>query len=60
MKILVATNHRLDASKRLGSGYTQPDHKTIDWNNSSDRKWLMTHMHWAMHNARIVSIIPES
>lgn len=40
-----------------------PDHnesKRIDWNNSSDRKWLMSHMHWAMHNSREVAIYAES
>lgn len=30
--------------------------KLIDWDNSSDRKWLMNHLHWAMHNVRRVTI----
>lgn len=34
------------------------DRKNIDWKDSSDRKWLMNHMHWAMHNNRIVTITP--
>lgn len=34
--------------------------KSIDWNNSSDRKWLVNHMHWALHNSRQVIITPES
>lgn len=34
--------------------------KSINWNNSSDRKWLTNHMHWAMHNDRIVTIAPHS
>lgn len=34
--------------------------KPIDWNNSSDRKWLTSHMHWAFHNQRKVEIIPAN
>lgn len=33
--------------------------KTIDWNNSSDRKWFMNHMHWSIMNGRIVTVHPE-
>ena len=33
--------------------------KSIDWNNSSDRKWLVNHLHWAMHNERQVTICPD-
>lgn len=32
--------------------------KVIDWNNSSDRKWLNSHFHWAMNNGRNVTIRP--
>lgn len=32
--------------------------KAIDWNNSSDRKWLMNHLMWAMNNGRRVTIEP--
>lgn len=32
--------------------------KMIDWNNSSDRKWLMNHLHWALHNGRQVQLAP--
>lgn len=28
--------------------------KVIDHNNSSDRKWLGNHCHWALRNARKV------
>jgi len=34
--------------------------KSIDWNNSSDRKWLTSHLHWAMHNSCQVILTPES
>lgn len=34
--------------------------KTIDWNNSSDRKWLMNHLHWSVKNGRIVTLYPEN
>lgn len=39
-------------------GETQ--HKIIDWNDSSDRKWLMTHLHWAMCNTKLVTIEPAN
>lgn len=58
MKVTVATNHKLDAAKRLGNGYTPADRKTIEWSDSSDKKWLMNHIHWAMHNARCVTLVP--
>jgi hypothetical protein len=32
--------------------------KLIDWNDSSDRKWLMNHLHWAMNNGRQVQLAP--
>jgi hypothetical protein len=32
--------------------------KTIDWDDSSDRKWLMSHLHWAMRNGRRVTLQP--
>jgi hypothetical protein len=36
--------------------------KEIDWNKSSDKKWLMTrHLHWAILNGHSVTLfIPES
>lgn len=34
--------------------------KLIDHNDSSDRKWLANHLHWAMRNNRKVIIAPES
>lgn len=30
--------------------------KVIDWLNTSDKKWLMNHMHWAVHNDRDVNV----
>lgn len=57
MQVTVLTNHRLDADKRLGDGYTPADRKIINWNDSSDRKWLMNHLMWAMHNARVVHMV---
>lgn len=60
MKVAIFTNHNLDASKRLGKGYTQADYKCIDWTNRSDRKWLETHMHWAMNNNMTVSLVPQT
>lgn len=34
--------------------------KVIDWNDSSDRKWLQNHTHWAMMNGASVKLTPES
>jgi len=31
--------------------------KLINWNDSSDRTWLKSHLHWAMLNGRIVALI---
>lgn len=31
-------------------------HKEIDWANTSDRKWLTSHIHWAVHNNQSVTI----
>lgn len=35
-----------------------PSRKVITWESSSDRKWLMNHLHWAMHNSTVVHITP--
>lgn len=48
--------HTLERGKR---DLWDSDRKTINWQDSSDRKWLMNHMHWAMHNNRTVTLIPE-
>lgn len=32
--------------------------KFIDHANSSDRKWLQTHIFWAMRNQRKIDLIP--
>lgn len=34
--------------------------KQIDWNNSSDRKWLMSHLHWAMLNGRGIQLFAQN
>lgn len=34
--------------------------KTISWNDSSDRKWLMNHLHHCMMNDKLVTLCPES
>lgn len=60
MKVTVETHLRLDASKRVGPGFTRAEYKAIDWNDSSDRKWLMNHLHWAMNNGRQIRLVgPE-
>lgn len=32
--------------------------KLIEWTDSSDKKWLMNHLHWAMNNNHAVAIRP--
>jgi hypothetical protein len=39
--------------EEAGTGET----KLIDYNDSSDQKWLTGHLRWAMNNGRIVSLI---
>jgi len=39
--------------------YCNESTKKIEWTNSSDRKWLMNHLHWAMNNDRFVGIRPN-
>ena len=51
MKVNVHTVER-------GKNDLESDRKTIRWDNSSDRKWFMNHMMWAMHNNRIVTVTP--
>lgn len=37
---------------------TPAEWKVIRWGNSSDRKWFMSHLHWAVKNQITVTIIP--
>lgn len=32
--------------------------KHINWHNASDRKWLQSHMHWAVMNQQSVTLVP--
>lgn len=32
--------------------------KTIDWRSNTDRKWLTSHLHWAMLNGQAVVLTP--
>lgn len=48
MKVTVTTNSLHPAFRESS--------KKINWDDSSDRKWLMNHLHWAMHNSREVLI----
>lgn len=60
MRVTITTQPRLNYSKPRGGRSGNPDCKSIDWNDSSDRKWLMNHLHWAMHNGQEVRIVgPE-
>lgn len=52
MKVIISTTPQ-------GSGFKDMVTKTIDWTNSSDRKWLMNHIHWAMNNSHSVHLAPR-
>jgi hypothetical protein len=41
-----------------GLGLEHSQHKQIDYRNSSDRRWLTSHMMWAMSNNRMIQLIP--
>lgn len=62
MNVRVITNEirRSPSGRVLGINPDANESKRINWNNSSDRKWLVNHMHWAIHNDREVSIYRES
>lgn len=44
----------------LGEPDFAASRKDINWNDSSDRKWLTNHMHWAMNNHQVVTLTPIS
>lgn len=50
--ILVRT-HKCDGANAVWEA-----DKSIDHGNSSDRKWLESHLFWAMRNDRKVVLIP--
>lgn len=51
MKVKILTIERSDPCRRTHE-------KEISWMDRSDRKWLESHMHWAMMNDREVTISP--
>lgn len=53
MQVQVMT-HPIDPPDARGSV------KTINWNDSSDRRWLMNHLHHCMMNHKLVTLSPES
>lgn len=63
MKLQVTTYEiiRRDCAGFAGAdAYEFEAKKVINYSNSSDRKWLSTHMHWAFHNNRRIELHPES
>lgn len=60
MQVKVFTR-KLILSKESGGGVdplTSSEGKIINWNSTSDRKWLTSHQHWAMNNQHCVLIRP--
>ena len=50
---------RIRTSNPIVGVKPQPDSvKDIDWNDSSDRKWLMNHLHHCMMNGKGVNLYP--
>lgn len=58
MRVNVATQRKPDWRLPQGGITGNPAVKSIDWSDSSDRKWLTNHMHWAMNNGQTVTLIP--
>lgn len=54
--IQIRTFARMESSERRFDIMTEA--KIINWHDSSDRKWLANHMHWAMMNFRPVQFVP--
>lgn len=52
MKVRIVSEHHATPRKRLVS------EKSINWGDSSDRKWLNNHLHWAMNNKCSVTLTP--
>lgn len=52
-KVRIKSEYFAEPGKRVVS------EKTIFWSNSSDRKWLMNHLHWAMNNRTSVTLTPS-
>ena len=47
-------------SPLTGQPYAEPfteSEKLINWHDSSDRKWLTNHMHWALLNGREIRLL---
>lgn len=62
MKVWIETHSHISGKGKLeDDGFTSweaESQKQIDWNNRSDRKWLESHMHWALNNTRKVTVEP--
>lgn len=63
MKINIVTDEMTSISLQDGLESIQvapESQKRIDFNNSSDRKWMMNHITWSLNNNRAIVLIPES
>jgi hypothetical protein len=57
IRVLTGGLSRADGLRALRDD-TPLDSKVVDWNDSSDRKWLTNHLHWAVNNGQAVLIRP--
>jgi hypothetical protein len=58
MKVRILTKLLTKSTEESSIAEGEMSQKTIEWNDSSDRKWLMNHFHWAMMNNHAVLIRP--
>lgn len=56
IEVITETEGREDSTG--ASAMEMESLKVIDHDNSSDRKWLASHLFWAMRNGRTVTIQP--
>lgn len=60
MKVTILTSPNRSVARESQSDFSTFSRKDISWADSSDRKWLMNHLHWAMHNNQSVRLLPHS
>lgn len=61
MEVKVTTKRLISANPSDSVSADEPaTAKLINWNNSSDRRWLVNHQHWALNNSHCVLIRPAN
>jgi len=60
MKVTILTSPNRSVARESQPDFSTFSRKDISWTDSSDRKWLMNHLHWAMNNNQSVRLLPHS